>query len=305
MNLRDIDLNLLVVFDAIAEHSSVTKAADMLGLSQPATSAALKRLRTLLGDPLFVKAADTMKPTPRAQQLVTPIRHILDVVRGEVLSVATFDPATSERQFTLLTPDIGEINFLPPLLSFLSEAGSTGVRIKTLSLPRHTAAEALEAGSADIALGYFPDLQKGAYFQQRLLTNEFVCIVRRDRTDIGARLTLDEFLRESHAIVRPEGRDHLVDDFLELEGIKRNIQLEVSHFMALLPIISSSNLIATVPSGLARVCACYGNIRILPCPIDAPVVELYQFWHRRYHSDAAHKWLRSSIHTLFAGPGAG
>jgi len=298
MDLRSVDLNLLVVFDALAEQRSVTRAADAMGLSQPATSAALARLRALLDDPLFVKAGTEMRPTPRAAQLVAPVRQVLETVKGEILRAQAFDPATTTRTFSVLTPDIGEINFLPRVLAHLGKE-APGADLKALSMPRDAAAEALESGVADLAVGYFPDLQKAGFFQQRLFRNEHVCVVRRDHPSIGRTITLKQFLAASHAVVRPDGREHVFEQFLQAKGLQRRVRLEVAHFMSLLPIISTSELIATVPRDLAEVCVRYGNIRMLDAPMKSPVIEVHQFWHRRFHKDAAHMWLRGVVHRLF------
>lgn len=302
MDLRSVDLNLLVVFDALAEHRSVTRAAEAMGLSQPATSAALARLRVLLGDPLFVKTGAEMRPTPRAAELAVPVRQVLETVKGEILQVHAFDPATTERTFTVLTPDIGEINFLPKVLAYLAKE-APGASLRALSMPRHAAAEALESGAVELAVGYFPDLQKAGFFQQRLFRNEIVCIVRRNHPTIGKTLTLKQFLAASHAVVRPDGREHVFDQFLQAKGVKRRVVLEVAHFMSLLPIISSSDLIAAVPYDLAEVCVRFGDIRMLPTPMKSPVIEVHQFWHRRFQRDAAHTWLRTAVDGMF-GSGA-
>ncbi len=300
MDLRGVDLNLLVIFDALAERRSVTKAADALGISQPATSAALGRLRRLLGDALFVRAGAEMQPTPRAAQLVAPVRQMLEVVRSEILQAQAFDPATTRRRFVLLTPDIGEINFLPRLLVHL-DAAAPGVDLTALSMPRHAAAEALESGAAELAVGYYPDLHRAGFFQQRLFRNDHVCIVRRDHPEIGERLTLRQFLAASHAVVRPEGREHVFEQYLQGRGLQRRVRLEVSHFMSLLPIISTSDLLATVPRDLAQVCVRHGSVRIVEIPMKAPVIEVHQFWHRRFQQDAAHGWLRAVVYGLFSG----
>jgi DNA-binding transcriptional LysR family regulator len=298
MDLRGFDLNLLIVFNALSQHRSVTRAGESIGLSQPAMSAALARLRLLLGDPLFVKTGPEMRPTPRAAQLVAPVRQALEIVMGEVLLTQAFDPATSTRTFSILTPDIGESNHIPRLLSLLS-AEAPGVNIRVLSMPRHTAFEALEAGAVDLAVGYFPDLHREGLFVQRLFRNEHFCMVRRDHPVIGEKLSLKQFLAAEHATVRPEGREHVFEQYLHAEGIQRRVRLEVAHFMSLLPIISTSDLVATVPRDLADVCARYGNIRVLPTPFKAPAIEIHQFWHRRVHKDIAHQWLRGAMRRLF------
>lgn len=298
MDLRGFDLNLLIVFNALGQHRSVTRAGESIGLSQPAMSAALARLRLLLGDPLFVKTGPEMRPTPRAAQLLVPVRQALEIVKGEVLLTQAFDPGTSTRKFSILTPDIGESNHIPRLLSLLSSE-APGVNLKVLSMPRHTAFEALETGVVDLAVGYFPDLHREGLFVQRLFRNEHFCMVRRDHPVIGEKLSLKQFMAADHATVRPEGREHVFEQYLHARGIQRRVRLEVAHFMSLLPIISTSDLIATVPRDLAEVCARYGNIRMLPTPFKVPGIEIHQFWHRRVHKDIAHQWLRGAMRTLF------
>ena len=298
MDIRSLDLNLLVVFDAMVEQRSVTRAAEALGLSQPATSAALSRLRGLFGDALFVKTGAQMQPTPRAVELAAPVRRIVDAVKADILQGATFDAATSQRTFTLLTPDIGEVNFLPRIMARLGvEAPHT--RLRTVSMPRHAAAEALESGAAELAIGYFPDLHKAGFFQQRLFGNTCVAIVRADHPTIGDTLTVEAYLAAQHAVVRPEGREHVFEQFLAQRGLQRRVVLEIAHFMSLLPIIATSDLIATVPRDLAEVCARHAAIRLVEIPVESPVIEVHQFWHRRVHKDAATTWLRGVVHSLF------
>jgi DNA-binding transcriptional LysR family regulator len=288
MDLRGFDLNLLIVFNALSQHRSVTRAGESIGLSQPAMSAALARLRLVLGDPLFVKTGSEMRPTPRASQLIAPVRQALEIVKGELLLTQTFDPATSTRTFSILTPDIGESNNIPRLLSLLSTE-APGVNIKVLSMPRHAAFEALESGAVDLE----------GLFVQRLFRNEHFCMVRKDHPVIGEKLSLKQFMAADHATVRPDGREHVFEQYLHARGIQRRVRLEVAHFMSLLPIISTSDLIATVPRDLAEVCVRYGNIRMLATPFKVPVIEIHQFWHRRVHKDIAHQWLRGAMRRLF------
>lgn len=299
MDPRNVDLNLLVVFDAMAEHRSVTRTAEAIGLSQPATSAALARLRKLLGDPLFVKVGAEMRPTPRAQALTEPVRRVLATVKEEILPRGDFNAATTTRTFNVLTPDIGEVNLIPKLYAQLAKE-APGASLKAMSMPRNAASEALESGTVDLALGYYPDLQKANFFQQRLFRNRYVVVVRDNHPSIGESISMDAFLAADHAVARPDGRAHLVEQFFQAEGIERTVRLEVSHFMALLPIISSTDLIATVPVDLAEVMMQYGPIRAIPMPISSPPIDLHQFWHRRVHQDPAHIWLRRLVSDLFA-----
>ncbi|WP_083748890.1 LysR family transcriptional regulator [Pelomonas sp. KK5] len=300
MDIANVDLNLLVTFDAMVEHRSVTRAGEAIGLSQPAMSAALNRLRTLFGDPLFVKTGSSMEPTLRAQELAPHVRRVIDTVKTDILNSATFDPATSERTFTLITPDIGEMHFVPPLLAHLA-AVAPRLRLRVVSRPKLAASEALATGAADLALGYFPDLDSAEFFRRKLFDNRHVCIVRKGHPGVGrGALSVDAYLAMRHVVVRPEGRAHVFEQYLQQQGLKREVALEISHFMSLPPIIEASDLIATVPRDLADICSRYAELRIFDAPVPAPVIPVHQFWHRRAHKDAAMVWLRDSIQTLFA-----
>ena len=291
-------MNLLVVFDAMIEHRSVTRAAEAIGLSQPAMSAAVARLRTWFDDPLFVKTGAEMKPTPRALALAGPVRRVIETVKGEILQQSGFDPEKTDRTFTIITPDIGEVNFLPKLLASVSSQAPQA-RLRAISKSRPAAAESLQAGESELAVGYFPDLHKAGFFRQKLFDSPHVCIVRRQHPGVGERLNLKQYLELSHVVVQPEGREHVFDLFLERRGIKRRVLLEVSHFMSLLPLIESSDLIATVPSDLAAVCQRYADIRLVDVPIKSPVIPVHQFWHRRFHKDPANLWIRGLVQSLF------
>jgi DNA-binding transcriptional LysR family regulator len=289
-----VDLNLLVVFHAMAEHKSVTRAAEALSLSQPATSAALARLRSLLGDPLFVKSGHAMRPTPRALLLAPTVRQLLATVKDDILTTSLFEPTTSTRNFHLIAPDIAEVIVLPRILTRLREAAPQ-VTVKVISMPRLAAAEALELGTADLAIGYLPDLHKSGFFQQRLFKHAYVCIARQDHPSLTGRLSMKDYLAAPHAVVLPDGREHLMEQFLNAKQIRRNVVLELSHFMSLQTVIASSDLIATVPEDLAQFFAAHGKIQILPLPLKSPEVEVHQFWHKRLGKDPANMWLRGLV----------
>jgi DNA-binding transcriptional LysR family regulator len=300
MDIKNVDLNLLVVFDVMVEQRSVTRAAEALGLSQPATSAALARLRTLFADPLFVKTGPAMQPTPRALALATPIRRVIETLKEEVLQASAFSPTTADKIFHVIAPDIAEVILLPRLLARLrSEA--PGAKLRVTSMPRVAAAEALESGRAELALGYFPDLQKTGFFQQRLFKHRYVCIVRTGHPSIGSRLSMKQYLAAQHAVVWPEGREHLVDRFMHSKQVQRQVVVELSHFMSLLSIIANSDLVATVPDDLAEFFVRQGGIRAVASPVKAPEVEVHQFWHQRLHKDAANVWLRGVVQETLRG----
>jgi DNA-binding transcriptional LysR family regulator len=298
MDIRSVDLNLLVVFDAMLQHRNVTRAGEALGLSQPAMSAAVARLRVLFDDPLFVRAGTLMNPTPRAESLGAVIQPIVLTIRSEILQPSVFDPATSQRDYTLLTPDIAEMNFLPRLLAHLAEHAPQ-VNLKTLAMPRHAAASALESGAAELAIGYFPDLHKAGFYQQRLIRSSHVCLLRQGHPLGRGKLTLAQFLKASHAVVKPDGREHVIEQFLQAKGIQRRVVVELSHFMSLLPIVETSDLIATVPRDLAEFFVQHGEVRYVDTPMKSPVIDVHLFWHQRFQKDSAHVWLRKQIHELF------
>lgn len=305
MDLRKVDLNLLVVFNAMVEHEGVTRAGEAIGLSQPAMSAAVARLRTLFDDPLFVKVGTRMQATARAQALAVPVHTVMEMLKRDILQPSGFDPASSERTFTVITPDLGEIHFLPPLLSRFAQV-APHLRLIAVSRPRATAGEALASGSADLAIGYFPDLRGSTFFQQKLFDNRLVCVMRRDHPLVSkGTLSLKTYLSLQHVIVHPDGREHLYEEHLRKRGLQREVVLELSHFMSLLPIIESTDLVATVPRDFADICHRYTQSLTLACPIASPAIPIHQFWHRRVHKDAASIWLRGLVAAQFSGAKGG
>lgn len=291
MDIRTIDLNLLVVFDALARHRSVGRAGEALGLSQPASSAALARLRAAFDDALFVRAGTTMKPTPRALELAPAVHRVVEAINTDILQQASFDPARSERDFTILTPDIGEVAFLPGVLRRL-RTEAPQVRLLASALPRQAAAQALESGEADLAVGFFPDLQKAGFFQQGLFKTSYACITCAKAGPPLPRMTRKQYLDARHVVVRPDGREHTLDRFLEARGWRRHVTLELSHYMSLLALLPGTDLIATVPEDIATATERLVAIRRIALPFKPPVIDVQQFWHRRMQHDPANKWLR-------------
>ena len=297
MDIKSLDLNLLVVFDALAKHRGVTRAAEAIGLSQPATSAALARLRAQFGDPLFVRAGQEMKPTPRAIELSEPVRLVVETISAEILRLAAFDATSSERTFTIITPDIGEVTLIPHIVEECARL-APGINLRSRSMPRDQAGAALESGQADLALGFFPDLRRAGFFQQRLFRMRYACIVCHSRPLAVGKLSAGEFLAAKHVVIRPEGRDHQFEQFLLQRRLSRRVALEVAHFMSLLVILPGTDLVATVPQDIAELIARHVDLRILEMPLHPPTIEVQQFWHRRFHKDPGNVWLRSAIHRL-------
>jgi DNA-binding transcriptional LysR family regulator len=241
--MKEFDLNLLRVVVALYDAGSVGRAAQSLGMSQPALSAALARLRQAFGEPLFVRTARGMSPTPRAHALAAGAREVLARVADEVLSEATFEPATTTARFTFALSDVGEMVFLPKILESLQRLAPQA-RVRSLSLPPARLEQALESGEVDLAVGYYPDIRSSAFFQQRLFTHRFSCLLRADHPIRGRKLTLDKFLALGHAVVRAEGRSQeIFEKYLERKKIARRIVLLTPHFMSIPTIIGKTDLV--------------------------------------------------------------
>jgi len=300
MDVRHIDLNLLMVLNALLVNHSVTKAAHTLGMSQPAVSAALAKLREHFDDPLFVRTGKGMKPTPRALRLAEPLHKALGIIDVEVLRKPDFDPTTSNRVFTINTPDIGEMVFLPRLLGHLA-TWAPGVSLRSVALTPSSAEAAMEAGDVDLSVGYFPDLAKSSHYQQLLFRHSFVCIVRNNHPAVtGEALSLEQFLSLPHAVVQASGRSQeLFEREMVRRRFKRRVLLRTPHFMSLPMIVAETDLIATVPRAVGESFSKLAQIKAVELPFSVSTYELRQYWHQRFHKDAGNQWLRGVVHQLF------
>ena len=300
MDIRTADLNLLRVLDALLRARSVSRAAEDLDMSQPATSYALAKLRKLFGDPLFLRAARGMRPTPRAEELLLPLHEVLDRIKSGLLTPPRFDPVATQRSFVFNMADVGELVFLPALRAHL-ETAAPGANIRTVSTPPLQLEEAMRSGEVDLAVGYFPGLRGAAIYQQRLFSHSFVCIARKDHPRIGNQLTRKQFLEEGHAVVQQEGKSHeLFEQALVEQGMARRVVLSVPHFLAIPLIIAESDLIVTVPYAVARSFARMADLKMLRTPVQVRRADVRQHWHARFHRDPANLWIRGVIASLFA-----
>ncbi|CAM5515143.1 LysR family transcriptional regulator [Eoetvoesiella caeni] len=300
MNLDNLDITTLRVFDTLIRTKHVTNTGMELGLSQPSVSFALNKLRTLTNDTLFVRTSQGMEPTPRAMKMSESIRLILNVMETEVFGQNTFDPLHSERSFTLCMSDIGEIVFLPQLIKLLDRAAPQ-VSIRTVSLPPNELENALMSGDVDLALGYYPDLTKANFFQQLLFSDTFVCMMRKDHKLAGRKLTMDAFEAASHIVVRAEGRsEEIFERFLEQRKLQRRVKLVIPHFMSIPHLLLGTDLIVTVPHSCAVSVVRSGPLTMQTLPMKSPKFELKQHWHARYHRDETSRWLRKIVHEAFS-----
>jgi DNA-binding transcriptional LysR family regulator len=299
MNLKDIDLNLLVVFNQLLIERRVSKVADSLGLSQPAISNALARLRKLTGDTLFLRTTKGMEPTPFAQQLAEPIAFALGLIHSAVNQRTSFDPATARRSFTVGMTDIGEIYFLPKLMEELAKVAS-GVTMSTVRNTSVNLRDEMEAGHIDLAIGLLPQLKAG-FFQRRLFRQRYVCMFRRGHGLDKRKVSLVEFSSADHVVVISEGTGHgKVDELMERSGVMRNVRLTVPHFVAVGHILQHSNMVATVPERLAQALVGPFGLAYVKHPASLPEIAINMFWHAKYHKDPANEWLRSLVFRLHA-----
>jgi DNA-binding transcriptional LysR family regulator len=298
VHLEGLDLNLLVALRALLAERHVTRAAARIGLSQPAMSHALSRLRELFGDPLLVRTPSGMRPTPRAEAMTDPLDRVLEELGRVLASPAPFDPARSTRRFRIATSDYIELVLLPSLLARVwSEAPQVDMRVSNLI---DGAQEDLAEGRLDLAVGLIgqfghPEPAQGIRFQ-RILTEKFVCVVREGHPLVKKRLSLDEFVALPHALVAPRGdAGGVVETALAKLGRRRRVALEVPHFLVAPHIVRETDLVLTLAKRLADRLAPLLGLRQLAPPLELDGFTMSMIWHERQHADPSHAWMRAAI----------
>ena len=299
--MKTIDTRLLQVFNEIYAKKSVSSAALALGLPQPAVSIALSKLREHFGNPLFVRTSNGMTPTPLGTELIEPVRTALNAVSAVVDFSTHFDPSTSKRVFKIAMTDISQLILLPKLWERL-RLTAPGVGIDVFPLSNETP-QLLESGAVDLALGYVPELEAG-FYQQRLFSQHFVCMVSQNHPRIQGKLKLKQYLQEDHAAIVSSGAaPKIIDETLHAMGKERRIALRIPHFLGASFVVELTDLLITIPQRLAEVLQGRGAYVIYPVPFVIPTYEVKQHWHERYHHDAASRWLRGVIADLLVDSG--
>ncbi|MGE5639077.1 MAG: LysR family transcriptional regulator [Clostridia bacterium] len=298
MNIDDIDLNLLRAFDAVLQERSVTGAARRLGLTQPAVSNALARLRSLLEDPLFVRTPSGMDATPAARALGEPVRQALGLLEAALAHGPGFEPGTSTRTFRFYMSDIGQVEFLPPLVERVQRA-APGVRLEALSTEVEEIGDALGSGALDLAMGFLPGL--GPPVRRRhLFRDAYACLMRADHPTIGKTMTRRQFLEASHVLVPYRGGGHrVIEEALERAGVARRIALRVAHFTVVPMVLERSDLVLILPWRVAKVFERRGRLKALKPPVPIPPADVGLHWHERYDADPGNRWLRDQLLDLF------
>ena len=301
MNLNSLDLNLIRVLDALLRERSVTRAGERIGLSQPAVSAALNRLRHALNDQLFVRQGNDMLPTPRAESLAGSVRAALAEIARVFEADEKFNPSRLERVFTLLGADFFSMFLMPELASRIAEA-APNVAFRFLDSARGDISRLLQDGAIDIALERPLDVPE--WVQSTLLfRSPFVVIAANHHADPqvaglrrGSVFPLDLFCALPHAIRSADGgMTGFTDRALAAIGRKRRVQLGLPHFQAVALAVARGRLIATVPSQFADAAAEGLGLAVYRPPIDIEVPEIKMYWHARHEEEAPHRWLRDRI----------
>ena len=293
MNLRAVDLNLLVALDALLAERHVTRAAERVGLSQPAMSNALGRLRHLFKDAILVRTATGMQPTPRARALAGATRQLLRQVEHLLEPDAGYDPLASGRRFSLRMSDLLGLLLLPALLERL-RVRAPRVAIDVLHLPPTRTVDALEADEVDLAVS--TGLEHGASIRaEALFADRMVCLMRSSHPLARGRLTLDAFLAQRHLKVSISPTDQrFADDVLGRLERKRDIALNLPHWLLVPHVLRRTDLVTVMPGRLAAAIAGQHLVaRELPFAPDRFQWTLY--WHRRYDGNSANEWLRQEI----------
>jgi DNA-binding transcriptional LysR family regulator len=300
MNRSDkFDLNLLRAFDAVWRHGRLGPACRELNISQPALSHSLKRLREQLGDPLFLKVPNGMQPTARAKQLAPAVQSALSNIHDAIFTAPCFDPKSATRTFTLAMSDLSEVGFLPRLMSrLMSDAPS--IKIRSVSLVPQDLMPAMQTGSVDLAIGYFPHVDSSDILQQFLFEDSYVCVARAGHPSVQGLLTTQQFRELPHAVVNSATRTPgVVEGSLRKYKVDGREVLHSSHFLSIPMIIASTDLVVLVPESVGEMFSRFMDLQVLPPPFPIPSFDIKQYWHRTQHADAGNRWLRGIVTEMF------
>ena len=295
-HIRKVDLNLLVALDVLLEERHVTRAAGRLGLTQPATSRLLGRLRATFGDPLFVRTSRGLVPTQRARDLAGPLRRVVQDAGRLVLERPGFDPRTARRRFRIAAVDFAHVVLVAPLVAALErEAPFVDLELRQ---PSAESDRALESGGLDLLVVPRQDSGPGIVWST-LFRDRYVGIAAAAHP--VRRLTPERFATMDHVLVAPRERGGgIVDEMLAGLGLTRRVAVQIPTFLLLPHVLGGTARIATIPARMAAVLAAHHPLRTVPLPIAVPDVVMCQAWHEVHRHDPAHRWLRTRLAELGA-----
>ncbi|WP_050460927.1 LysR family transcriptional regulator [Herbaspirillum autotrophicum] len=292
--MKTPDLNFLYILQALFDERSVSRAGDRLGLTQPAVSHALGRLREIFQDDLFVRAGSSMAPTPVGEHMALASGRILAMIQHEIWEAQAFDPATTTRTFSVCMSDMGVFALLPRLLSALSEQAPNAT-LKPIQLPSPQLASALEDGEIDMAIGYLGKMGQNLY-QQTLFHRQLVGIARASSTTQAEDMTLAKFISSRHVVADTlKLTNKLLEKELRQHGARLKVGVHVPYLLGVPSVVATSDFISAVPSELAELFSRFADIRVFELPVKIPHLTVKQFWHARHHKDAAHSWFRGLV----------
>ncbi len=298
LNLRKLDLNLLVTLDVLLAERNVTRAARRLNYSQPSVSVHLAKLRDIFGDPLLLPSPRGMQPTARAEELLQPLREALESLERAVTPAGPFYPAESEHTWRVAASDSSGSTILLPALAAI-RAAAPATRLAVLDLVPSHIAKQTEQGEVDLAFHTGEGAPSGLR-RRTLFTERYVLAGRVGHPRLRGQLTLAEFCELEHVIVSPDrgGFYGVTDDVLAKAGLKRKVVLSVPSFLFMVSVLASTDLVAMVPSRLVRNTE---MLQIVGSPVEVPHYEMIMLWHERSHRDPAHQWLRETISKSVSG----
>jgi DNA-binding transcriptional LysR family regulator len=293
------DLNLLPIAVALYDELSVSRAARQLGMSQPAVSKALRRLRDAFDDALFVRGPNGIVPTPRAHAIVRAARPHLQRLQEDLLKGERFDPATSTRPIALGLSDIAEMAFFPTILDHL-RSHAPKCPVSTVTMPDEQLADSLETGDVDVAAGYFPALAHRNFRHRNLSTHGFACLMRAGHPLWKSRLTVSAFVAAEHIVIRRQGRSQdLLERLVERRRIRRKVAMYTSNVLSVPFIVMDTQLVATLPYAVVtRFTSITSQVVAALPPFDL-TYDLKLHWHRRFDSEPRSMWLRDQLAAVF------
>ena len=293
MNYESFDLNLLNVFDAVMTELNVTRAAVRLNMTQPAVSNALKRLRHVLNDELFVKVPSGVSPTPKALELSQPIREALNQIR-QTLEPTEFNPATERATLTIALNDFMANLLLPPLVKILEDI-APHINVRTIPNTHINAPMLLEQAEIDIAIGVFSNLPVRLR-SHTLFSSPWICVMRRDHPLATHTLTLETYVQATHVLVTLTGESTgLIEPLLQEQGLTRRIGLTVNQFSVVPKLLTTSDLIAVLPTRVVYLSELAEHLHLKAVPIEIPPTLVKMIWHERSHHKPTQAWFRTQL----------
>ncbi len=293
-----LDSKLLEIFYYIYKYKNVSAAAENLGLSQPAVSNYLNKIRTHFNDPLFLRVGNEMVPTELAKQLFSPISEIIGKIESVNNFKVDFTPNQSDQLFSIAMTDVSHLVLLPKLTKYLKQYAPS-IRLKVRPISRETSYQ-MANGEIDLAIGFLPEFDQG-FYQQQLFSQYYVVISRKDHPRIQSdHLDIETYIHESHVDVDTSIGHYHIENELISRGLKRNILMTLPSYLGVGLVVQETDAIATIPYYLSEVLLSRGNLKILQAPLDFPTYPVRQYWHTSCHHQSSNQWLRKVIFDLFS-----